>query len=274
MDLKGSTRTVDFARLYVRKGCWCVPLWHCTPDGCGCGDPVCDQPGLHPIRPVVEAGSGQEKEVVAAFSAYPAPNIGIVTGTTTGILGIQYETDARKLGGQSGEVPPSMVLGPPTVTVIGSRTLTALYHIPDTVPSFPRQVAVDRFPGVTLLGEGSFFVAPPTIDPYTDTRYRWNEVNEMGTVSLDHLEPFLQQQNAIEACPILKTDMDPGQAEGYLRGLLDHLVASGFDQETAEAVIRQKASCIRGKIDLDQVFPVSTAATSSIYMEEHNGFPR
>ena len=167
-----------------------------------------------------------------------------------------------------------MVLGPPTVTIIGPRTLTALYHVPDTVPPFPRQLAVDRFPGVILLGEGNFVVAPPTIDPYTDTRYRWNEVHELRTVGLGFLEPFLSQQNATEACPILKTDMDPRQPEGYLRGLLDHLVASGFDQETAEAVIRQKAGCIRGTVDLHQVLPVATAPTSSIYMEEHNVFPR
>ena len=274
MDLKRSTRTVGFARLYGRKGYWCVPLWHCTPDGCGCGDPVCDQPGMHPIRPVVEAGSGREKELVAAFSGYPEPNIGIITGTTTGIIGIQFDADAPELGKQFGEDSASMILGPPTISVIVPRTSTALYHLPDTLPPLPRRVTVDRLPGVTLLGEGNFVVAPPTIDPYTDTRYRWNEVEEMGTISIDLLEPFLRQQSTIEACPIRKTEMDSRQAQGYLRGLYDHLVASGFAKETAEAVVRQKAEYIRGAADLDQVFPSSTTPTSSIYMEECSVFPR
>lgn len=274
MDLKGSTRTVDFARLYARKGYWCVPLWHFTPDGCGCGSPVCDQPGAHPIRPAVEVGSGREKELLAAFSGYPEPNIGIITGTTAGIIGIQYDHDVPQLGRQPGEDSGFTLLGPPTISVIGPRTFTALYHIPDTLPPFPRRVIVDRFPGVTLLGEGNFVVAPPTIDPYTNTRYRWNEVEEMDTISLDSLKPFLRQQDGIEACPIRKTEMDSRQAQGYLRGLHDHLVASGFEQETAEHVVRQKAEYIRGAVDLDQVFPHSTAATSSIYMEERNAFPR
>lgn len=241
MDLKGSTRTVDFARLYARKGYWCVPLWHSAPDGCGCGNPVCDEPGAHPIGTVVADATENEDELLALFARYPTPNVGVVTGSPSGVVAVSVDTNV--IGGNDSWQRLTFEYGLPldTPAIVGSHLWSAIYRLPSGFPALPQQLVHDDLPGVRLSGEGAFVVAPPSVDPFTDAPCRWSRTGEPAIIEAAVLDLFLEPVRHLTSVPIPRTPFSLEDSQTYLKGFYQHLRAVGFPAPEASEMTSRKS---------------------------------
>src|SRR5258706_13065350 len=74
-----------------------VILLHGIKDGfCTCGKAGCDSPGKHPISSWMPAQTKRATpaELEAAFARYPDANVGIVTGSISGLLVVDLDGPA------------------------------------------------------------------------------------------------------------------------------------------------------------------------------------
>lgn len=232
-ESRGPLQYAEHVQLYARKGFWCVPLWHSTPDGCGCGDPVCEYPGAHPIRSTIADGSCKEEELLPLFRGYPAPNVGIITGSPSGIIAVSV--DIRIDGSMDSwhRLTDELGLETATDTVSGSYSQTAIYRLPEDFPVLPEKLIREDFPGITLLAEGSYVVAPPSIDPYTDTPYQWKGMDKLATIKREILDLFLEPMQHLTTLPIPKTKLSYRDSLIYLKGFYQHL--RGVGRSVSEA---------------------------------------
>jgi hypothetical protein len=264
MSTKKMTATSeDHALLYIRKGLWVVPLWHSTTEGCGCGDPLCEVPGQHPIRSVVSDASENEEAAATWAPGFEIPNLGIVTGSASGIVAIASpvtEIAEESLGKLLAEYDVSIK----TTEIISTVTRALLYRIPPGYPVLPES---STFPGIAsarIIGEGGFVVAPPSSDVFTGECYRWSRIDSMVTISAKLLDFILGISQALHI-PLLKTEIPQPTAYGYLRWFYRNLVASGVDPHDAGELARRKASGIAPPLppeDLDQMLKEEAAGSA------------
>lgn len=160
---------------YASRG-WLVVPMHAIRDGkCSCpkGD-ACERAGKHPItQHGVNDATTNRKQIKRWWTANPNANIGIATGSKSGI--IVLDIDPRNRGVKSLE-RRKKELGPLPDTVIaltggGGRHLVFKY------PSFVvrKDTSGKKFgKGVDILSDGCIMVAPPSRHA-TGNRYRWRE---------------------------------------------------------------------------------------------------
>jgi len=253
IDLKGSLQVADYARLYVRKGLWCVPLWHCTPDGCGCGDPVCESPGLHPIGSVLENASKREEEVSSLFLSHPTPNIGVVTGSSSRIVGIAVDLACEDSDESWQRLTVDFELAPDTATTGGGHTRVALYRLPHDFPVLPHTLSVADYPGITVLAEGAFFVAPPSIDPYSGSPINWSRFGEFADIPRGVLEHFLQPYRDRLSGLIKRRKLSHQDSLTYLKGFYQHLISHGADPSKAWEATKLKGACFTEALQINEI---------------------
>ena len=240
MSKKKMTATFeDHARLYIRKGWWVVPLWHSTTEGCGCVDPLCEVPGQHPIRSVVSDASEIEEAAVFWAPGFEIPNLGIVTGSASGIVAIVSPV-AEITEGSLGKLLVEYDVSIKTTEIISTITRVLLYRIPPGYPVLPES---STFPGIgsaRIIGEGGFVVAPPSSDVFTGECYRWHRIDSMITISAKLLD-FVLGISQASHIPLLKTKIPQHAANGYLKWFYRNLVASGVDPNDARELTHRKA---------------------------------
>jgi hypothetical protein len=230
----------DHARLYIRKGWWVVPLWHSTTEGCECGDPLCEVPGQHPTRSVVSDASETEEAAASWSPGFDIPNLGIVTGSASGIVAIASPVAViaeESLGKLLAEYDVSIK----TTEIISTVARALLYKMPPGYPVLPES---STFPGIgsaRIIGEGGFVVAPPSSDAFTGECYRWSRIDSMVTISAKLLDFVMGISQALHHIPLLKTKIPLPTATGYLRRFYRNLVASGVDPNDARDLTRRKA---------------------------------
>ena len=186
-DQKRRQEIIDLAahaRAYLRRGWKIVPLWwidkpesvstetgEVTPGVCGCprGN-RCSSPGKHPhtqhgTKKPLKSGL----EIDLYWAQNPRCNIGIATGTTSGL--VVLDVDVEKGGDASVRKifdrysPPGRT--PISVTGSGGR------HILYGHPGQPIRNAIGYMPGIDVRADGGLIVAPPSMH-VTGVRYRWH----------------------------------------------------------------------------------------------------
>jgi hypothetical protein len=229
----------DHARLYIRKGWWVVPLWHSTTEGCGCGDPLCELPGQHPIRSVVSDASVIDEAAVSWAPGFEIPNLGIVTGSASGIVAIVGPV-TEITEGSLGKLLAEYDVSSKTTEIISTATRALLYRMPTGYPVLPESSTFPEMRSPRIIGEGGFVVAPPSSDAFAGECYRWSRIDSMVTISAKLLD-FVLGISQASHIPLPKTEIPLPTAMAYLRRFYRNLVASGVDPNDARELTRRKA---------------------------------
>lgn len=145
---------------YAAHGIPVAPLHWPKDGGCSCGKPDCASPAKHPFTAHGFHDATVDAEQVAAWwRAHPDANIGIVTGTVSGLLVV--DCDPRNGGPEDrGELVQQFGPMPDTAEVLtggGGRHIYFRYaggRVPQTLAE-----------GVDLKGDGGYVVAAPSLHP-------------------------------------------------------------------------------------------------------------
>ena len=116
----------------------------------------------------VKAATTDAETIRQWWRQLPEANIGIATGTPSGIFvvdvdGVDAESELRKLEAQLGALPA-------TVEVITARGRHIYFKMPDAPI---RNSAGKLGPGLDIRATGGYVLAPPSIHP-TGRRYEWS----------------------------------------------------------------------------------------------------
>lgn len=175
-------------------------------------------------------------EVGRWFERWPDANVGIVTGTVSGL--VVLDIDPRHGGEESLlELEKAHDHLPETVQAITGGGGRHLYF------AHPGGIVRNRVgiaPGIDLRGDGGLVVAPPSIHP-SGKRYRWNEPHDLFTRALAPLPNWLLQldHESGRGHPIahwrglVKEGVEEGARNNAIASLTGHLLWHGVDTSVA-----------------------------------------
>jgi len=221
-----------FIKWYARIGFCCITLHPSTAEGCGCKDPLCDKTGQHPLNSVYEATSN-EMELKERFDVTPIPNVGIVLGPASRILGITYNTTDAVAVKSYQEIVSHFELSEVTMEILSPAKRVLLYSIPEGIPVLPKVSESPEYPGVQLLGDGSFVVAPPSTDPFSRQDYSWGKTTTLAELSRDLIETFIPQKDNL---PLIRSDEEGVVAEQKFKDFYSHIRINGVSAAEAQKV--------------------------------------
>jgi putative DNA primase/helicase len=166
-------RMKNRALRYAARGFPVVPMYPVRNGYCACSEGKdCSRPGKHPMSAHgIKDASTNPDRIKAWWTATPDANIGIATGSESGILVL--DIDPRNGGAKTLQrLEEELGQLPETVTV---RTGGAGRHLVFRHPSFPvrKDTSGKVFGcGIDVLSDGCIMIAPPSVHA-TGNRYRW-----------------------------------------------------------------------------------------------------
>src|SRR6266478_5674800 len=159
----------EAALQYAFRGWRVFPVYGLTPDGtCECGRAHCPSAAKHPrIKKWPQEATTEEDKILRWWKASPSANIGIATGSESGVIVLDVD------------VPGA--LGNWTSTTLTSRTGRGL-HFYFASNDIPVKTSVRKLGnGLDIRGEGGFVVAPPS--RHTSGKlYEW--LNPTATIEM------------------------------------------------------------------------------------------
>lgn len=145
-----------------------IPLHFIIDGKCTCRNPNCDNEGKHPrIKDWQINAALDRKSIMKWFNHWPASNIGLPTGSTSGFFVLDVDVDKggleslEELQEKNGPLPDTVQ------QITGSGGSHYLFKYQDGVGN-----KVDFLPGLDIRGEGGFIVAAPSIH-ISGNRYEW-----------------------------------------------------------------------------------------------------
>lgn len=173
------------------------------------------------------------KVIKSWWREYPDANVGIRCDSASGPVIIDQD-------GPEG-IPSIKSLGlPPTLKASSGRKHRRHYYFDGAVEEVRRAIKV--LPGVDLLGDGGYVVAPPSIHPETGRPYRW--VNERDPVVLD--ESLLKTIHEIGAngkkrqAPPMPEIIYEGERDQILTSLAGSMRRRGASEEAILAALLEE----------------------------------
>lgn len=164
----GPHRLSEVAVRYAEHGWPVLPLHTPQGDGCSCRRDDCASPGKHPrtSRGLHQATTDPE-QVQAWWDRWPWANIGVATGTGSGLLVLDVDlpdgpASLARLEAERGPLPPTCEQR----TGSGGRQL--LFSRPDI--GVGNRAAIVS--GIDVRGDGGYIVVPPSLHASGD-RYAW-----------------------------------------------------------------------------------------------------
>lgn len=149
---------------YAEQGWPVFPCHHPTPTGCSCHNHDCTSIGKHPrIQRGLHAATTDPAAIDAWWTKWPTANIGLRTGTPSGLLVI--DIDPRHGGDRSldqlisrhGPIPVTRTITTP------SGGLHLYYRHPgEHTPNTAGRLA----PGIDTRADGGYVIAPPSNGPH------------------------------------------------------------------------------------------------------------
>lgn len=154
---------LDHALEYASRG-WAVLPLHWIENGqCSCGNQACSSAGKHPL---VAGGSKvattDPQTITDWWTSYPSANIGIATGSVSGLIVVDVDAGPNKAGYSSlaaleaeyAEIPRDHCV------ITGSGGLHFYLSAPQTEI---RNSASKIAENIDIRGEGGYVVAPPSL---------------------------------------------------------------------------------------------------------------
>lgn len=163
--------TASVAAAYVQRGWKVIQLHDVTAGACSCDKgQYCDSAGKHPIATAWQLNYlSTMPEVYAAWAARPQANVGVVTGSVSGIWVLDIDP---KHGGLESLAGLEMAHGalPKTYMVrTGSGGLHFYFQLTDIdfdLTNTTGRIGGRLPPGMDVRGRGGFVVAPPSVSGY------------------------------------------------------------------------------------------------------------
>jgi putative DNA primase/helicase len=160
------------ALLYASMGWQVIPLHSIQGGKCTCKNPSCTAPGKHPLTPHGLQDASIDPIIIDGWwNKWPQANVGIVTGTVSGI--IVLDIDPRHFGDdtlsnliiKNGQIPDTLE----TLTGGGGRHIL-FKHPGRKVPNDSRGAFFGQ--GIDVRGDGGYIVAPPS-NHISGKQYLW-----------------------------------------------------------------------------------------------------
>ncbi|MEX2648503.1 MAG: bifunctional DNA primase/polymerase [Alphaproteobacteria bacterium] len=178
-----------------------------------------------------------QDEIAAWFDRWPDANVGIVTGTVSGL--VVLDVDAGH-GGDDTLARWEREHGPlmPTIEAVSGGGGRHLYF---AAPSPCPRNRVGIGPGIDLRGEGGMIVAPPSIHP-SGRRYAWRDGHGPDDRSLGPMPGWLVHLIVGEARSghglahwrsIVREGVPEGERNSTIASLTGHLLWHGVDPDVA-----------------------------------------
>lgn len=165
-----SGSVLDVGLAYVERGWAVLPLHSVSEGHCTCGKLDCRSPGKHPRTQNGLKDATKDPETVRGwFTRWPGANIGIATGSASGIVVLDVD-------GPGGEkAVDGLCWNSPTPTSLTGKGRHLFFRHPGN----PIQNAVRLREQVDIRGDGGYIVAPPSLH-HSGIRYRWDEARNLG----------------------------------------------------------------------------------------------
>lgn len=210
-----------------------------------------------------------EEQIRAWWKKWTRANIGIVTGTISGIIVLDVDGPEGQESIADKELPPTIC------AITGSGGYHYIFKHPGgEVRNFAR-----RLPGLDLRGDGGYIVAPPSIHPNGNT-YEWGLPPEMEQPRFP--PAWLKDLMGVRSSAGDSPRVDPAKVlAGIPEGSRDNelfkyaasLRARGMKREEAEVLVLQAAAACSppfpreealAKIESAWRYPAGTERTQSI----------
>lgn len=169
-------RMLDHGLEYASRG-WAVLPLHWIENGqCSCGKPDCNSAGKHPLVGGGSKTATTDPQIITDWwTSYPSANIGIATGSASGLIVVDVDAGPNKSGYSSlaaleaeyAEIPRDYCV------TTGSGGLHIYLSAPQTEI---RNSASKLAENIDIRGEGGYVVAPPSIH-LSGNRYTWDNAN-------------------------------------------------------------------------------------------------
>ncbi len=227
-------RVLECALEYIKFGWKVLPLHTIRNRQCTCGKSDCSSPGKHPTTANgVKDASGDEADIRRWFSNGIAFNIGIATGSASGL--VVLDIDPKNGGDES----IKQFTIPPTLEVVtGSGGKHFYFALPENTEIRNSQGKLAA--GIDVRGENGYVVAPPSIHA-SGNEYRW--AVDPRAVRPVPWPKELRIENAKlrnEDLPATKQDdeiIPEGQRNGKLTSIAGAIRRQGCDQEAIFAAL-------------------------------------
>ena len=183
---------LSMALTLVWDGIPVFPVWSVADNGtCGCGQPACRDSGKHPVGALVPRGFHAATcnlyQVVSWWDRIPAPNIGMPTGSKSGIVVLDIDRDSggfdslNRLIEQFGPFPETWA-----VETGGGGRHVYFRHPRTRVPSGVNTLGS----GLDVRADGAYVIVPPS-KHRSGNHYRWSADGRPDVVSLAPLPAWL-----------------------------------------------------------------------------------
>ncbi len=165
--------TLEYALQYARQGWAVFPLHAVIDERCTCGKEDCSSPGKHPLANGGFKNATKDLETIRRWwGQEPCPNIGIATGSISGLLIVDVDLGPEKEGEASlqsledevGPLPQNMIV----LTGGGG------YHIYLRMPDQPIPSSAGKLgKNLDVRADGGYVVAPPS-SHISGFNYEWS----------------------------------------------------------------------------------------------------
>jgi len=161
----------QFALHYSSLGLSVIPLHSVIGGKCSCGSPACGKPGKHPrIRwRSLQGKPLTEDQISEIWQQYPESNIGVITGSMSGIAVLDIDGPEGIASLEACGVSLTDLPATPTVMTGGGGL-----HLYFRMPHDPSQIKTSAgvLPKVDIRADGGLVVMPPSMH-VSGRRYEW-----------------------------------------------------------------------------------------------------
>ena len=178
------------AKKYAARGWYVIPIHSVNEGRCSCREPDCRSAAKHPRIMAWTKNATTDLGMIETWkSQWPDANIGIVTGSSSGLLVVDVDEEA---GAQSMlQLEDKFGPMPPTVTVRTGRGRHYYFAAPQC--SVRNRVAV--FQGIDIRANGGMVVAPPSVHA-SESVYEFVTGQSPQDIELAAAPPWLSELTA------------------------------------------------------------------------------